>query len=95
MFRRIQGSPLGIPSFFLVEPGGSYNWFLLTSSKQFCRFSDPCDDNNTTREIHLHNIFVSGEKWHQIGAILKPRYHGHCGSTESVSINEVSTLNRG
>ena len=96
LFGRIQGSPLGIPSVFVVEPGGSYNWFLSTSSKQFCRFSDPCDDNSTTREIQLRNIFVSGEKWHkpqsyryyQIGAILKPRYHGHCGSTESVSIND-------
>ena len=61
MFRRIPCSPLVKPSFCLVEPGGSYNW----SSTQFCRFSDPYDDNSRTREIQLRNIFVSGEKWHK------------------------------
>ena len=65
MFRRIPCSPLVKPSFCLIEPGGSYNWFLLPSSTQFCRFSDPYDDNSRTREIQLRNIFVSGEKWHK------------------------------
>ena len=94
LFRRIQGNPLGIPSFFVVEPGGSYNWFLLTSSNQFCRFSDPCDDNSTTREIQLRNIFVSGEKWHkpQSYSIIKLGLYSNHVLMDTAGPQKVSVL---
>ena len=94
LFRRIQGNPLGIPSFFVVEPGGSYNWFLLTSSNQFCRFSDPCDDNSTTREIQLRNIFVSGEKWHkpQSYSIIKLGLYSNHVLRDTAGPQKVSVL---
>ena len=54
-----------VTKFFLVLQGGSWNLFWWLLSMLFSRFSTPCDDNSTTREIQLHNIFVSGEKWHE------------------------------
>ena len=63
---------------------------------KFSRFSTPCDDNSTTREIQLHNIFVSGEKWHkpQSHSIIKLGLYSNHVIMDTAGSQKVSVLTR-
>ena len=49
----------------------------------FFQFSTPCDDNSTTREIQLHNIFVSGETRHKPQSVTVLSHWGYNQTTLS------------